>query len=428
MNQIKEARIRKSNMKLYPFYNMIGLDLMFFYAIQILFLMQVKGFSASSAVLLGSFYALFAIILNIPLTMVVQKIGKRNGLVLGNIVNLVYIMMWIFCNEYFLFVIAEFFSAVAFALKGITENTLLNESIPETEKRAEIFTKISSKGYSKYSYFSAFGLLISGFLYDINPYIPLICAAICILISIILSANFIDPREIQNKKESEENKTFAEMLKDLKAGLKFIFKSQRIRALLLMLAVIWGIICLESSYRTTLLESIGCSATIIGIIAAVLDVIKGKASTSANRFNKRHGNKSLTIILLITTFSLIAAGTIVVIGAPYAIQLCVIILAFALMYGLKGIYQILANRYKNSFTTPELLTKIYSVDGITANIARMIITFIGSSILAATEIKYAIIIVGIIFTIVALLIAKYMKPRIGLKPHEYKKEDIRFEG
>lgn len=47
MEEKKIARIRKSNMKLYPIYKMIGLDWIFYYGIQILFLTRSKGNRAS---------------------------------------------------------------------------------------------------------------------------------------------------------------------------------------------------------------------------------------------------------------------------------------------------------------------------------------------------------------------------------------------
>jgi len=48
-------------------------------------------------------------------------------------------------------------------------------------------------------------------------------------------------------------------------------------------------------------------------------------------------------------------------------------------------------------------------------------------ILDNTDINKAFIYIGIASIIVILLVLMYMKPRFGLKPSEYKKEDIKFE-
>ena len=43
------------------------------------------------------------------------------------------------------------------------------------------------------------------------------------------------------------------------------------------------------------------------------------------------------------------------------------------------------------------------------------------------NIANAFLIVGIVFLISMVFVLRYMKPRFGLKPEEYSKEDIEFE-
>lgn len=42
MEEKKLAKIRKSNMKLYPIYKMVGLDWIFYYGVKVLFLTRSK--------------------------------------------------------------------------------------------------------------------------------------------------------------------------------------------------------------------------------------------------------------------------------------------------------------------------------------------------------------------------------------------------
>ncbi|MBR3163383.1 MAG: MFS transporter [Clostridia bacterium] len=428
MQSKKETGIRKTNMKLYPIYKMIGYDLMFLYAIQILFLMQVKGCSTSEAVLLGSFFALFSVVFTIPLNVVVTKIGKKNSMILGNIFNLIYILMLMVGDAYYIFVLGELFEAIGFALKGMTESAFLNESIPKAEKKSDIFTSIDSKGYSKYSYFNAIAMTLSGIFFDVNPYIPLICAAVCIIIAIMLCVNFTELDEINDIDEEEKNKNVGEIYNDLRHSLKFIFRSNRLRALLLMSAIIIGLIRLIGSFYPPMLESIECSATLIGIFSAIFELVKGFSSNKSNEFNKIFKNKSYTVIVLTITISMIISGAVLLFDLPYNIQLTIVVLSFALIYIAKGFYQVLRSRYLNNFSNSKILHNLYSVDTILENLSRMIMTFVGSLILMVEDVKYAIMILGIIFTIIAIFVSRYMKTRVGLKPEQYKSEDIRFEG
>ena len=424
MREIKEAKIRKTNMKLYPIYKMIGYDLLFLYAIQILFLMQVKGCSSSEAVLLGSFYAFFSVIFTIPLNIVVSKIGKRNSMILGNIFNLIYILLLILGTNYYVFVLGELLEAVGFALKGITESAFLNESIPKAEKKSDIFTRIDGNAYSKYSYFNAIAMVLSGILYDINPYIPLICAAGCIICAIMLCVNFTELDNFKGLEDEDKDKSISEIYSELKQSLKFIFKSNRLRALLLMSALIIGLIRLMVSFNPTLLESIGCSATIIGICSAIFELVKGFSSNKSNDFNRMFKNKTYTIISLTITSSMFLAGLILLFNIQNEAKIAIVVLLFGLIYLAKGFYQVLRSRYLNNFSNSKILHNLYSVDTILENLSRMIMTFIGSAILNIADIKHAFIFIGIGGTILAIFASKYMKTRVGLKPEQYKKEDM----
>lgn len=44
MEEKKLAKIRKSNMKLYPIYKMVGLDWIFYYGVKVLFLTRSKKY------------------------------------------------------------------------------------------------------------------------------------------------------------------------------------------------------------------------------------------------------------------------------------------------------------------------------------------------------------------------------------------------
>ena len=82
MKEQQIAKIRKSNMKLYTIYQMIGLDFIFYYGIEVLFLSQAKGISDANIVLSSSIYAMFHILLQMPMMVIVNKIGKRKSILL----------------------------------------------------------------------------------------------------------------------------------------------------------------------------------------------------------------------------------------------------------------------------------------------------------------------------------------------------------
>ena len=57
----------------------------------------------------------------------------------------------------------------------------------------------------------------------------------------------------------------------------------------------------------------------------------------------------------------------------------------------------------------------------------MIIGVLGSYLLGITNTAHAEILIGIIAAIITIALISYMKTRIGLKPEEYKKDEIKFD-
>lgn len=417
---------RKQNMKLYSMYRAISADILFFYAIDFLFLTQVKNISASDVVLKSSFYALFMIILQIPANILIDKMGTRRCTILANIFNVIYLIMIMLATDLQILIIAEFVSALCFSIKDVSDTTLLNISIPEGEKKGEIFSKIEGKGSKNYYYINAITMVISGFLYTINPYIPVIGAVIIAIIATILSAGFQD---IEISDTNIESKRFSvdEYIIDLKNSFKFIIKSHRLRSLILYSGIMWGTFCLASTYRTSLLEEVGISATWIAIISAIVGIASGIGSKHQLKIHTMFRNKTLSVLAIATAITIWLSG---IVGnsslSPNTIMILVTTFYVILNIG-KGTYGVIMTRYLSNFTNATILPKIYSVNAISRNVFRMIIGFLGSYILSITNTANSLILTGIIFGIVTIALISYMKTRTGLKPEEYKKEDIEFD-
>ena len=186
MNITKEEQ----NMRIYPIYKMLSWDLLFFYSINFIFLIQVKGISASDVLFAEACYPIFKIILLVPLTALINKIGKRDSLILANSINALSVLSYIVAKDLSFVILGQLLSAITFNIKGIVETNLLYDSLPKDGKRGHAFSKIDGKGMSWYYYADAVSSVASGFLYVINGYIPLILSLICCLLSVVLSFKF----------------------------------------------------------------------------------------------------------------------------------------------------------------------------------------------------------------------------------------------
>ncbi len=422
MKKIEEAHLRKHNMKLYTLYVIFGSDLLFYYGVKILFFSQVKHISDADIVFLSTVFALASLVSLVFANFINNKTSNRKTLIIGDVINAISMLVLIVGNGFVQMAIAEMLNAVAFALKNISTGPMLEESIPKTDKKSEIFSRIDGKAYFKYCIFSAIATVVAGFLYNVNPYVPMILCLICTVISGIISFNF---KEI-SKEQRNKQKDLIKVVKELKEGFTYTIKSKRIRALLLALGFMWGIFILYMTYQTTLLKNMNISAASIGVIAMFLEIIKGYGGRFANQYNKKLKNKSLTILALTVSISFIIAGMGSLLNIPFVIQIVIILAAFITIDTIRGLYMVLYKKYDNNFSNVKILPTIYTMTNIYWNLERVIITAIGSFVLTIVDVKYGFIVMGVIFIVTTILISTYMKTRVGLKIEEYSKEDLKY--
>ena len=189
----------------------------------------------------------------------------------------------------------------------------------------------------------------------------------------------------------------------------------------------WGIFSLASTYRTSLLEDIGISAIWISIITAIVDIAAGIGSKKQLKIHKMLKNKTLSALAIITVIMIWISGLVGISNLLPNIIMILITIFFIIINASKGAYGVLMTRYLSNFTNSTILPKIYSINSMSKNFFKMIIGFLGSYILSITNTANSLILTGIISTIVVISLIGYMKTRTGLKPGEYKKEDIEFD-
>jgi hypothetical protein len=213
-------------------------------------------------------------------------------------------------------------------------------------------------------------------------------------------------------------------MQDLGQGIKFIVNSQRLRSLFLYGGIAWGVFCLMSTYRASLLVDIETPEEIITIIAAILGVAASMGSKMQIQFHNYFRNKSLSAILWITTFAVFIAGITGIINISYTSSIVIITICFILINFAKGINNVLTTRYLGNFASEKILTQIYAVNAMSRNIFRAGISFLGSYLLRITNTANSFILVGILLLIITISLTSYMKTRLGLKPEEYDKNEI----
>ena len=100
MERIKEAKLRKYNMRLYAIYTTVGFDLLFYYGIKVLYLSQVKHISDANIVFLSTIYALASIVSVVIATIVNNRTSNRKTLIVGDTFNVISVLMLIIGTDF----------------------------------------------------------------------------------------------------------------------------------------------------------------------------------------------------------------------------------------------------------------------------------------------------------------------------------------
>lgn len=418
----------KINMKLFPIYKMFSWDLLFYYAISFLFLTQVKNFSPAQVLSADSFYILFKLFVQFICIPLIDKLGKKNCLIFGNILVAFSVYIIIIAKSFSHILISFFIMALGYQFKELCESSLLYSSIPMCEKKRNIFAKIDSKGSSLWYITDGITSIIASFSYVVNPYLPMYFCIACLLFSAFISFGFEDEHtNIKTENANDEEyttQTLKEYMQDIKYSFKFIFKSRRLRALLIFSVLLYSMFSISSTFRSSLFVDLGIPAQYFGIIVAVYQTIASISSRKQEWFHNRFRNTVLAFFSMCMCLLFIATGTITIIGGASCVF--VVLILYLIQYIVKGPYNTLMDKYLNSFSTKEISTKIYSARSVVISIFSTIILQVASLVMDKFTTAESFVIIGFGFLIAFIFTLQYMKTRVGLKPEEYKKSDIEY--
>lgn len=429
MENISESNIKlhkKRNRRLFVLYKFLANDLLFYYTISFLFLSNVKGLSTAQIVWAESFYPIFKLIFQFPSTIAIQKFGKKRSLLFANLCVGIYLFFVLILNTTFELILANVFCAIGFVIKGITESNFLFDSLEDTENKKENFSKLEGKASAGFFFIDAITALATGFLYLINPYIPMILSCICMILAILIVCFF---REIPTSQTKEEiNPAFSKQLKsqisDTITGFKYILKSTRLRALILFNALLVSLLILMVTLHRSILDSVGVTSEYFGIIFAIMGIVISISSSRSIHIHEKYHNKTLSILGILLTISIILTGLCTIINLPKALMYFVLLLMISISYMVKGPHYVLIKQYLNSFCDSNMRIKIYSANLFFEYICTATISMVTSGLLNYFSSSYATLIVGLTSFILMLFLIRYMSTRVGLKPEEYSEKDV----
>ena len=253
----------------------------------------------------------------------------------------------------------------------------------------------------------------------------MLLSCFCMLISIIIVFAF---HEIPTSNVSKNNnlsffKEIHTQISDTFSGFKYIIKSSRLRALILFNALLVTLLILMVTLHKSILDDIGVSSEYFGIIFAIMGIIISYSSSRSVFIHKKYHNKTLSVLGISLTLSIIITGLCTIINLPDFWMYFILLVMIAISYIVKGPHYVLIKQYLNSFCDSDMRIKIYSANLLFEYITTAVISMLSSLLLNYYSNSLTTLIIGIISFVLMILLIKYMSTRVGLNPEEYSEKD-----
>ena len=417
---------RRTNAKLFPIYKMFSWDLLFFYSIEFLFLTITKRLDASEILLINGFFLVARLFCQFPSVIISELIGRRKSIILGNFLLILFVLSLIFLPGITSILIADLFFALGYDLKTISETNLLYDSV-STRGGEGLFSKLDAKGGSWYYILDGIASLTAGYLFVINNYLPLIICLAFIIISTVISFNFKDI--YVGQKEKKKDKKIIEILRDqdedIKTCFKFIIRSKRMRAFILFQIVFYSFIKVVETYRSQVLIDLKVPEEQFSMIFAALTLMGGLSLTVKKNIEKKFKNKTLTFVSLMYICACIFVGAITSMTTSQVV-IPLILIMYAIMKMATSIWWILESKYLKNFTTENMRGKLTFTYELIGKISASIVSILGALLLKVLNAENAFLVLSLFALACMVPTLDYMRKRFGLRPKQYKKEDIEF--
>lgn len=201
---MEQEKMAKFN-RIFPWYAGLSGDLLFWAAIDTLFLTVVKDFNASQIVSLTTVSLITCIVLQVPLLKIIKKIGNTNSVRLGAMLLLVSSILLTFGKNYIDIVLGKVIYEIAFTFQNMVNAVLKNNL--ELQNRNNEYIKVKTKANTIYATATMVISFIASLMFNLNNYLPMLgCVTFC-LICFILSFYIVDYSKYNKIKEESQMKS-----------------------------------------------------------------------------------------------------------------------------------------------------------------------------------------------------------------------------
>ncbi len=388
----------KNSIRLYPLFYALSADLIFFVPIDTLFLTLVKGLNASEISAITMIGLLVCILTQKIVVRAIKKIGNAKSIRAGALMLFISTIILTFGNSIFWLALYKIINQFAFMFWNMTSILLRNDLI-YLDKDNDYYI-VRNKAKVMYGISTMLTALISGYLFNINNYLPMYISIILLFVVFLLSFKFYEiPLSAKSKNKFHE--------KDVPEKNTFIGKNFYTSAIFLVIlsnAMFYTIIQLGQNNSKLFMqydfqkvlstEMVTYYITIIVLLSRIAriigNIIFGKL------YPKLKDKTSIVLsILECMSFSLLIIGHSI--EFSFLVKVLMMSLGFFIILAIRDSFQIYIEDVALTITQPEEQQKIMVDIEVYRKIGQLILSIAFTLIL----LKYELIIIEFVLLILS---------------------------
>ena len=387
--KVEENKLKKFN-KIYPWYAGLSGDLLFWVAIDTLFLTVVKNFTASQIVSLTSISMIINILLQVPLLKVIHKIGNTKSVRLGSFLLLISSILLTFGTNYIVIVVGKIFYEMAMTFQNMI-NAILKNNLELQNKDSE-YIKYRTRSNTVYAVVTMLISFVASIMFNINNYLPMIgCITFC-AICFILSWYMVDYSK-ENKNETEKDK-----------------EKVRYTKIIIFILISYGLFYpivnsgqengkLFIQQKLLKLYDVEKTALIIGAMLCVSRIVRVLSNIKFDKIHKKFGEKVGIMLSIALSLSLVLMIIGYNISNMPVIKFCIMSLGYIIILFIRDPFKVYTQDIALKNTDKNIQQTLLTTMELSRKIVRTTISFSFTAIL----LKYPMVLVISILTVLSII-------------------------
>ncbi|MDA3839684.1 MAG: MFS transporter [Patescibacteria group bacterium] len=372
----------------------IFIDPLFWGPIIISYIINVGGMTLSELYFMESIVLGYLVIIEIYSSAWADLLGRKNVIILGSAIAVAGITYFSFADCPLDIWIANILAMTSFALISGTNVALLADSMKE-EGNYDQYLKVVSKARSRRHFVVMFTSILSGYMYAINPRLPMFISIPGVIFSLFVAFFF---KETKRKSSASEK----EKANHIKFSILFLANHKKLKWIVGFFVLMYVVTKIWFFTVNPYFELVELSPKYYGWVFFFMNFIAWIITKNSHKIKEKIGEfRVLGTIVLFMSLPLIFMGIL-------TSNIAISFLAFSSF--LRGITGTIASEMKNKYLKPENRATVLSLISSLSAVAGMISLFIFGLILDHVSLEDSMIGLGIIALIVGIFsLSKYKK-------------------